>query len=170
MAIEATQQFLPIFVSFGHLVKVLLHFRRKVIIHNLGKRVQEKVVDDEAHIRRKQLILLRAVSLRFSRIRQFFAAQSEHIIFTLASRPILLYHIFALLYGGDGRRIGRRATDAQFFKFMHQRRLIIAGRMLRKALCGRYFYALQRSPFLYWGQQAALCVLFILMAAFAIYF
>ena len=99
MAIEATQQFLPIFVSFSHLVKVLLNFRREVIIHNLRKRVQEKVVDDEAYIRREQFILLRAVSLRFSRVRQFFAAQSEHIIFTLTSRPILLYHIFALLYG-----------------------------------------------------------------------
>ena len=99
MTIEAAQQSLPIFISFGHLVKVLLHFRGEIIIHNLRKRVQEKVVDDETHIRREQLILLRAVSLRLSRVRQFFAAQSEHIIFTLASRPILLYHIFALLYG-----------------------------------------------------------------------
>ena len=49
---------------------------------------------------------------------------------------VVLLHVFALLYGGDGGRIGGGAPDAELFHLLHQAGLAIAQRMLREALRG----------------------------------
>ena len=72
----------------------------------------------------------------------------------------LLPHIAAVLDGAHDRRVGRRATDAQFLETLHERRLGVAGRRLGCMRFGRKLTSIDEIAFSHRRQAAFRLVAF----------
>ena len=72
---------------------------------------------------------------------------------------LLQFHVIAVLQNLHDRRVGRGATDAEFFQLFHQARLGIARRRLSEMLVGRHRAALQRIAFGQWRQAGRFRIL-----------
>ena len=72
---------------------------------------------------------------------QFVALQGECLECAFLAWFVALFHILALLYGGDGSGVGAGTADAELFEFAHKAGFVVADGTLREALCGRNLFA-----------------------------
>ena len=132
--VELLHGLLPVLLAFGYLVEVLLHVGREVVVHDILEVGNEEVVHHCSCIRWKELTLLIAHYFALLALLDVLASlQREQLVGTLLTLLVALLHVFALLDGGDGWRVSRRTTNAQFFQLLHKRSLCIAKRTLREA-------------------------------------
>ena len=134
--IERLNEFLPILLAFCHLVKLFLDVGGEVVVHNAREGLHEEVVDHEPHVGRHQFAFLAAHRLGARSLLHFAAGEDEHREGALRAFLVALGHIAALLDGRNSGRVGRRAADAQFLEFMHERGFVVTCRCGRETLAG----------------------------------
>ena len=120
LLVELLHGLLPVLLALGYLVEVLLHVGREVIVDDILEVGNKEVVHHCSCIRWQELSLLMAHHFALLAFLDVLARlQREQLIGTLLTLLVTLLHVFALLDGGDGWRVGRRTTDAQFLQFLH---------------------------------------------------
>ena len=133
----------PFLFSFGHLIKLLFHTGRKVIIHNLREILHQEVIDHTTYVGRYQFRLFASAHFRLHGFFYFFSCQLQQHILTLHAFLVTFFYIPSLLDGRNGRCISRRTTDTQFLQFTYQAGFRVAGWSLTEALYSRNFFPLQ---------------------------
>ena len=134
--VEISYLFVPLHFTFGYIVELAFHLGGKVIVHNIAEILHQEVVDHRAGVGRQQFALFGAGEFGLHFLAYLAFLEFYHIVAAFHAFFLAFHHIFALLYGGDGGRIGRRAAYTQLFEFLHQRSFVVAIWLLGEALGG----------------------------------
>ena len=166
--VEVAHQFMPVLLSFSHMVEIFFHFGCKVIVHNFGEELCKKIVHNKTHICWNELLLFRSERFLWIRFADAIIFQLEHIHFSLFACLIASGNIFTLLYGGNRRSIGRRTPNTQFFEFVYEGCFIIAKRSRSETLLRNNFLAFQHIAFVHFGKQLLLFFIIFFVVALTI--
>ena len=135
-AVEIVDHLHPRDVAVGDAVEFLFDAGREVIVYDRLELRFEVVVDDHADVRRRKAVLLLAVAFREVFRGELVAREGHLYVAAFLPLLVLLDHVAAIDDRRDGRRIGRGASDAQFFEALDQRGFVVTRRGLREALRG----------------------------------
>ena len=158
----------PFFLSLGHFVELFFNVGREVVVHYLGEVLVEEIGDHNAHVGGEQLVSLCSGYFGFCCFSYVSAFEGYYVV--LAFRPFLVAagYILALLYGAYDWGVGRRTSYSEFLHFVNQSCFVVARRVLRETLCGRYFFGLGAVVFFYCRQRAVFAVGVFVVMRFAI--
>ena len=137
LAVEAAYLAVPRQASVSYLVEDLLHVGREVVVEDIGEVDGQEVVDYHAYVRGHELALVRAGVLCAGLAADAAVLpEGEGGVVARSALVLAALHVSALLDGGDGRGVGRRAAYAELLHLVHQRCFGVARRMLGEALGG----------------------------------
>ena len=128
ISIESANEVRPIFGSFCHEVEIMLDIGREVVVHNGGELVHQEVIHHDTDVRGNEFTAVAAVILTALLGSDVVAREGDDGNGARFAFILTTAHIFARLNGRDGRRVGRRAADAEFFEFMHERGFAVTRR------------------------------------------
>ena len=151
VAVEVFHHLRPFRFSFCDVIKLLFHLGREVVIHDFGEILQKEVVDHRPHVCWDQFAPFCSDDGLFGLLADAVSFQRKNDQFLFFSFLVPFGHVFALLYGADGRRVSGRTSDAQFFQFFNQACFVVAWRVLGEPLQGLYLFPFQLLPGLHRG-------------------
>ena len=126
--IEALEHGTPIELSTCNDVKLPFDICREVVVQDVLKVLQQKVIDDQSDVCREQLSALLAGVLGGGFRLDSRPRKRQNAIVSGGAVAVLFHHVAALLHDVDGGGVGRRAADAQFLQSLHKAGLGVARR------------------------------------------
>ena len=169
IVVEALQHILPLDITFGNVVKLLLHLGGETVVHDRLEVVLQIFVHHDADVGREEFVFLVAVFLFLGFLFDMIFFEDELAEVAFAALTGLPHHIFAFLDGGDGGGVGGRTADAKLFQLLHEAGFGVSRRRLGKFLHGLNLGVSQRVAHFY-RRQPALYLLFLLIGRFSIDF
>ena len=96
----------PLDIALRHLIKLVLHLGREVIVHDSGEILHQKVINHHTHIGGNEFTFLHAEDFRLLAFSDLTALQGNNLIFPLVALVLAFFDILPLLNSGNNRRIG----------------------------------------------------------------
>src|SRR3712207_7064252 len=170
LSVEVLENGSPFHFAFGYLIEFFFYGSGKIVIEYIRKKLCQEVVHHCSGICGEEFPLFRTGGFRMAGFFHPIVFEGEHIEFALFAFFVSFLHILALLNGGDGRSIGRRTADAQFFERTYKACFGISCRALGETLRRNDGTRLKRLSLLQWRQQAAFVFLLVIVVMrFAVY-
>ena len=95
--VERLNFLVPNHIALGYLIKLILHFSREVIVHDVGEVLHKEVIDHHTHIGRHQLALFNAIDFGLLAEGDFPVLECEGFTLTFLALIFTLLHIVAVL-------------------------------------------------------------------------
>ena len=114
---------------------------REVVVEYLREVFGEEVIDHDAGVCGDEFAPVAAYRFGLGGVCHLAVAECDDCECLPFSLAVALDDVFALLYGRDGRCVGRWAADAQFFEFFDEAGFGVARRLLCVAFGGGDFAA-----------------------------
>ena len=106
VAIELADEARPFLVALGHRIEVLLHVGGEVVVHDVGEVGGKEVVDHRADVRGQEFTLVGTSALFEGRGNDIILREREHVNLAGRTLAVAFHHVFTLLYGRNGGRVG----------------------------------------------------------------
>ena len=146
-AVEFRHLVLPWKFPLCDIVEFLLYLGGEVIVEDIREVFSKEIVDNHSDVGRYEFPFLAADVQGFGHHVNLALLQCD--LLKVARRAFLLaaLYVFTLLYGGNGRRVGRRATYAELLHLLHERSLRISCRSLGEVFSGGDLLRLEVHPY-----------------------
>lgn len=157
-------------LSVGDAVELLFDVGREVVVHDRLELRFEVVIDHHADIGRLESVFLLAVGFGKPFFGDLAAGQRKLHVAAFLALLVLFDHVPAVDDRRDGRRVGRRTSDAELFEPFYERSLVVAGRRCGEAFRGCNLRGIDALALGHFGEDARSLFARLLVRGFRVEF